>query len=374
MKQGKYDKAGSLREIRGGTALRDQILARLKSIVGSAETLDSTDPAHCALVDILEGGETGFVLRDHVVEEMARLRDEEIIPYLRYRYKYEVYPSHKVVDEYPPLVQIEPTSICNYRCVFCYQTDPRLSNKKNGHMGSMSIELFHDLIDQLQGNVEGITLASRGEPTVHKNLSKMLEYIGGKFLATKLNTNAFLLDDATSRSILDADIQTLVFSADAASEPLYSQLRVNGNLDRVVRNVERFYEIKEREYPKSRLITRVSGVRFNSEQNLNDMENFWKRFVDQVAFVDYNPWENVYDSSKKGIDVPCTDLWRRMFVWWDGRVAPCDVDYLTTLSEEKFPDSSISEIWNGEMYQRLRQKHLDSQRKNIEPCCRCVVV
>jgi len=325
MQQGKYDKAGSLREIRGGHVLRDQILWRLKSIQDSAKNLDSTDPAHLAFRDIFDAGESRFVLRQHVVEELARLRNEEIIPYLRYRYKYEVYPSHKVVDEYPPLVQIEPTSICNYRCVFCYQTDPRLSNKKNGHMGNMDINLFRNLIDQLHGNVEGVTLASRGEPTVHKDLSKMLEYMGGKFLASKLNTNAFLLNDSTSRSILDADIQTLVFSADAASEPLYSQLRVNGNLERVVRNVERFYEIKEREYPNSKLITRVSGVRYKSEQSLNDMEKFWKRFVDQVAFVDYNPWENVYDSSKKEVDEPCSDLWRRMFVWWDGRVAPCDV-------------------------------------------------
>jgi len=374
MQQGKYDKAGSLREIRGGHVLRDQILLRLKSIQDSAKNLDSTDPAHLAFRDIFDAGESRFVLRHHVVEELARLRNEEIIPYLRYRYKYEVYPSHKVVDEYPPLVQIEPTSICNYRCVFCYQTDPRLSNKKNGHMGNMDINLFRNLIDQLHGNVEGVTLASRGEPTVHKDLSKMLEYMGGKFLATKLNTNAFLLNDSTSRSILDADIQTLVFSADAASEPLYSQLRVNGNLERVVRNVERFYEIKEREYPNSKLITRVSGVRYKSEQSLNDMEKFWKRFVDQVAFVDYNPWENVYDSSKKEVDEPCSDLWRRMFVWWDGRVAPCDVDYLTTLSQEKFPDTSIPEIWNSEMYQRLRQKHLEHERKDIEPCRRCVVV
>ncbi|XDZ70407.1 radical SAM/SPASM domain-containing protein [Alphaproteobacteria bacterium LSUCC0744] len=374
MKQGKYDKAGSLLEMRAGKSLREEVVLRLKSIQGTAENLDSTDPARLAIRDIFGGEGSKFFLREHVVEELARLRDEELIPYLRYRYKYELYPQHKILDKYPPLVQIEPTSICNYRCVFCYQTDPRLSSKKNGHMGNMDINLFCNLIDQLQGNVEGITLASRGEPTVHKNLSKMLDYIGGKFVATKLNTNAFLLNEAISRSILDADIQTLVFSADAASEPLYSQLRVNGNLDRVVRNVERFYEIKEREYPKSRLITRVSGVRFKSEQSIDAMEKFWKRFVDQVAFVDYNPWENVYDASEKGINEPCSDLWRRMFVWWDGKVAPCDVDYLTTLGQGVFPNQSIPEIWNGEMYQRLRQKHLDDQRKHIEPCRRCVVV
>ena len=118
-------------------------------------------------------------------------------------------------------------------------------------------------------------------------------------------------------SILQTDLQTLVFSADAASEPLYSKMRVNGNLDKIVRNIEKFYEIKEKEYSSSKLITRVSGVRYSEDQNIEEMEKFWSRFVDQVAFVDYNPWENAYDSEKTLIETPCSDLWRRMFIWWD---------------------------------------------------------
>ena len=177
-----------------------------------------------------------------------------------------------------------------------------------------------------------------------------------------------------SHAILQADLQTLVFSADAAAEPLYSKLRVNGNLDRVVKNVERFQDIKEKHYSDSKLITRVSGVRFHGDQNMEEMEQFWNRYVDQVAFVDYNPWENVYDADKKGIDTPCSDLWRRLFVWWDGKVAPCDVDYLTTLCDETLLNSSIPEIWNGNTYNTLRQKHLEGERQKQEPCSRCVVV
>ena len=36
--------------------------------------------------------------------------------------------------------------------------------------------------------------------------------------------------------------------------------------------------------------------------------------INQVAFVDYNPWENVYNSNESQISKPCSDLWRRMFV------------------------------------------------------------
>jgi radical SAM protein with 4Fe4S-binding SPASM domain len=63
-----------------------------------------------------------------------------------------------------------------------------------------------------------------------------------------------------------------------------------------------------------------------------------------------------------------------MFVWWDGKVAPCDVDYLTKLSNESLLNNTITEIWNGEMYKTLREKHTSGSRACLEPCSRCVVV
>ena len=374
-----YDKANSILDLKGRGKKREQVLSNLEHLYEQEKTKGDT-LAQQILGELLgpikedELDYQRFFLRDHVIEELTRLSASQYLRYLKYRYAYEMYPIRRHTAEYPPLVQIEPASVCNYRCVFCYQTDERLSNRKHGHMGMMDLDRFKSIIDQIEGNVEGVTLASRGEPTVNKKLPEMLAYMSGKFLAAKINTNAYLLDEKMSHAILQADLQTLVFSADAAAEPLYSKLRVNGNLDRVVKNVKRFHDIKEKHYSDSKLITRVSGVRFHSDQNIEEMVQFWNRYVDQVAFVDYNPWENVYDSDKKGIDTPCSDLWRRLFVWWDGKVAPCDVDYLTTLCDETLLNSSISEIWNGNTYNTLRQKHLEGERQKQEPCSRCVVV
>lgn len=375
-----YDKSNSILELRGLVEKRQSIIDVINSQKSSS--IVKNDPLlKQAISDLLSFGKDSdihdkkvFYLRDHVVEEMSRFDVSQYLRYLRYRYSYEIYPAIKKTTNYPPLVQIEPASICNYRCVFCYQTDARLSDKKNGHMGVMSLELFKDIIDQLEGNVEGVTLASRGEPTVNKRLGEFLQYMSGKFLATKINTNAYLLNEKIIHSILEADLQTLVFSADAASEPLYSKLRVNGDLERVLKNIDKFHQIKENQYPNSQLITRVSGVRYNDQQNIKDMEGFWQEYVDQVAFVDYNPWENVYDADKNDIVTPCSDLWRRMFIWWDGKVAPCDVDYLTRLSNETVINNKISEIWNGKMYTNLRNVHLKGARYFKDPCSRCVVV
>ena len=84
---------------------------------------------------------------------------------------YFMFDSNKIISEYPPLVQIEPTSISNYRSIFCIQIDPRLTKKKNSHMGIMDIALFKTLVDELEGKVEAISLASRGETTINKSRS-----------------------------------------------------------------------------------------------------------------------------------------------------------------------------------------------------------
>ncbi|MBI4567958.1 MAG: radical SAM protein [Planctomycetes bacterium] len=315
-----------------------------------------------------------FTLQANVVEEIGRLTDAEIPRYLHYRYRYEVYPDRRLLDDYPPCLQIEPTSSCNFRCVFCYQTDKPFTARKNGHMGVMPLDLFKRVVDQAQGHVEAVTLASRGEPTLCPHLDKMLAYAAGKFLGLKVNTNASLLTEALCHALLAADVNTLVFSADAADETAYRKLRVGGDLRKVLENVKRFHDIRRRDYPASRLITRVSGVKVPGAGELNDMERFWGDYVDQVAFVNYNPWENAYEAPPTAIAAPCSDLWRRMFIWWDGRANPCDVDFKSTLSVGDAARQDLSALWRSGPYETLRRDHLEARRGSRHPCARCSVV
>ena len=97
---------------------------------------------------------------------------------------------NKKLDDYPPYLQIEPSSICNFRCVFCYQTDEGFSEKKSDHMGTMSLEMYKQ-IDQSAGNIEFLSLASRGEPLVCKDF-KRYRVQRREVLNLKVNTNASL--------------------------------------------------------------------------------------------------------------------------------------------------------------------------------------
>ncbi len=316
-----------------------------------------------------------FKLKENTIAELNTFKsDKEVINYLINRYKYEVYPIIKKIDEYPPLIQIEPSSICNFRCIFCFETDKTFTDKKSGHMGTMKLDLFKKIIDEIEGKVQFVTLASRGEPLVSKEINEMIKYTSGKFLNLKINTNASLLNEEKIHTILSSNVKTMVFSADAADSDLYKKLRVNGSLEKTIKNIKLFREIQKKHYSSNKIITRVSGVKFSKEQNFDSMMKLWGDIVDQVAFVDYNPWENSYEKPPNGLITPCSDLWRRMFVWWDGKINPCDVDYKSKLNIGNIEKNSIKELWNSKYYQELRSNHLESKRQNISPCNACTVV
>ncbi len=314
-----------------------------------------------------------FTLKDNTFAELERLNENQYLEYIFHRYRYEVFPISKELDHFPPCLQIEPSSVCNFRCVFCFETDKTFTNKKNGFMGTMNLDDFKKIIDQAYKNVQFVTLASRGEPTVAKKISEMLNYTSGKFLNLKLNTNASLLNEKMCHAILSDTVGTLVISADAAEKEEYSKIRVNGNLDKIVKNLEMFNSIKEKHYKNSKIITRVSGVNFSKSQKFEKMLSFWNSYVDQIVFVKYNPWENTYLAPETNIDDPCSDLWRRMFIWWDNKTNPCDVDYKSILKVGNF-EGNLTEVWQSVNYNKLREQHLIGQRKNIKPCKSCSVV
>jgi len=358
-----------------------QVLKRIERLRESGDwtQLSSSKRAivERAFADLLDEGthrSSRFSISPNVAAEIHSLEDAALASYLVHRYRYEIFPQTQEIDDFPPYLQIEPSSICNYRCIFCFETDKFFTRKSNGFMGHMSLATFQRVIDQAVGNVEFISLASRGEPLICPEIEGMLAYTRDKFLNLKLNTNASLLDESKAHAILQSGVKTLVFSADAADEPLYSQLRVGGNLDKVLANIERFQKIRLTQYSDSRIITRVSGVKVSAAQNINAMQQRWGSLVDQVAFVNYNPWENVYECLPTEVGTPCSDLWRRMCVWWDGKANPCDVDYRSTLSVGSLDDGDLSRIWRSESYERLRNKHRNSKRRELMPCNRCSVV
>ena len=119
--------------------------------------------------------------------------EENWAKYLIFRYKMKYFPRKQLVYNFPIYLLIEPVSACNLRCIMCFQIDESFTSNNN-FMGNMEIDLFKKIIDEaVEGGTKAITLASRGEPTLHPKLGEMLEYCSGKFFELKINTNGIIL-------------------------------------------------------------------------------------------------------------------------------------------------------------------------------------
>tara|TARA_B100001540_G_C15802461_1_gene640537 strand:+ start:383 stop:1480 length:1098 start_codon:yes stop_codon:yes gene_type:complete len=293
--------------------------------------------------------------------------------YLIFRHKFENFPKEKTVVDFPFYVLIEPVSACNLRCIMCFQIDKTFSNDRN-FMGSMDISLFKKIIDECKsGGTKAITLASRGEPTLHPNLGEMLEYCKDKFLELKLNTNATKLTEKLCHQILKSGVTDLVFSVDSYAKEEYESIRIKGVFEEVLNNIKRFQKIRE-EYPNSKIATRVSGVKVESRQDPKKFKEFWENYVDHVVMVEMeNRWDTYHNPKEIMGAGPCNYLWERMYVWYDGICNPCDADYKSELSVGSVKNSTIKEIWNSKKYQKLRELHTSNKRDNCFPCDRCPI-
>ena len=155
-----YSKHNSFSELKSAGCDASTAIIRIQKILGSSQKTIPQD-----LMNFLTKictAEAKF--SQHVLAEIKNIQDNDLVRYLSYRYRYENYPVEHLIDDYPPTLQVEPTSVCNFRCVFCYQTDSTFALQSSGHMGFMDINLFKKVIDEAQGNIESVTLASRGEP------------------------------------------------------------------------------------------------------------------------------------------------------------------------------------------------------------------
>jgi pyruvate-formate lyase-activating enzyme len=296
------------------------------------------------------------------------------LKYIAFRYKFKRFPVDKVVTDFPLYVLIEPVSVCNLRCPFCFQMDKEFTRKP--YAGVMEMDLFKRVVDECEQNgAQAVTLASRGEPTLHPKLPEMLEYLKGKFFEIKLNTNGTRLTDSLCHDIFKNEVNDVVLSIDSDKKELFEMLRKNAIFEEVLENVRNLKRIRDEYYPDSITAIRISGVKFTPEQDNESFMKFWNDLADEITIsASEERWDTYNNKTKPQLTEPCALLWERFYVWYDGTCNPCDVDYMSKLSPGILTETeSIKSIWNSESYKSLRSTHLKKLRSKYNPCDRCGV-
>ena len=308
-----------------------------------------------------------------IVKNQKNIR--KIIKYIIFRYKFYIAGKNKVNLGYPPYLLIEPVSTCNLRCPFCFQTDKSFTKKP--FMGVIDFDFFKKIVDQADEIGTGaVTLASRGEPTMHKKYAQMLEYLNKKnnIFEIKTNTNGTYLNEEICHAIFKNNVTQVVVSGDHYIKEDYERLRLGSNFEKVVKNVDMLFNIRKEHYPDSLTEIRISGI--DNERNLDrkKFKEFWIKRSDHVtASFPLERWKTYENNVLPDIKDPCENLWDRMYVWFDGKVNPCDADYKSYLSYGNAKEYSLKELWNNKINSNIRNNHLNNKRNELNPCDRCGV-
>lgn len=231
---------------------------------------------------------------------------ERVFNYINFRYLFYLSGHNKINIGYPPYLLIEPVSSCNLRCPFCFQTDKSFTRKP--YMGIIEFDLFKKVVDEADViGVGAITLASRGEPTLHKKFKEMLKYVGNKknIFEVKLNTNATNLTEDIAHEIFKNKISQVVISGDHYEKETFEKLRKNSNFEKIVENVDRLFSIKK-QYPDSFTEIRISGINMYKNLDKKKFYDFWIKRSDHVTVGDaLERWDTYNNSVHDDLVDPC---------------------------------------------------------------------
>ncbi len=271
----------------------------------------------------------------------------------------------------PPLrMGVELTNNCNLECIMC----PRGGMSRK--IGNMDIAAFKRVIDQGKQGLEMVSLQDAGESTLNPGLAEMIRYCKKNGVRTLLSTNATLLRGKLAEDLVSSGLDYIIFALDGATKETYEKIRIGADYDAVVSNIKNF--ITEKKRRNVRLFCTLQCIYMDdTEKEIRQFVRMWNiPGVDAVRIrqithgVDTgDPKQNKY--SNIDYKLPCYWLWSDPYVKWDGTVVPCCQDVNADYVLGNIIDKPMSEIWNCQKMQDLRNMHLKGGIGLVPLCKNC---
>ncbi len=260
---------------------------------------------------------------------------------------------------FPVDVIVEPISRCNLACPMCPQPDLKRAR------GEMSLQVYKRIVDEMaiESPSSRLWLALMGETLLMGDrLIRFIRYAKGQGLQqVNLNTNACLLDQKMAWKLIESGVDEIIVGLDAHTAPTYRRIRVNGDFEQTVKNVEYLLAVK-REHGLHKPIVIAQFIEM--DENAGEADDFKSYWLERGAVVKIRPrlgWgtgvaaENLKARALER-DFPCPWLNRTVSIHWSGKFAQCDADFEGRYSPGGIPEQSIREVWTGELAGR-RARH-----------------
>ena len=182
----------------------------------------------------------------------------------------------------PPILQIEPSNICNLRCLTC-ATGAGLVTRP---AALMPFDMYQRVIDQVKDYVYLLVFWSWGEPFINKDAFRMIRYAKEKGLLVHTSTNGHYFNTKEeAKKIIDSGLDSLIVAVDGLDQPTYEKYRKGGNLQTVINSIENL--VAERAFLGVRhpLVTLRFIVMKHNEHQVDRVKEFAKDLgVDRLTF------------------------------------------------------------------------------------------
>lgn len=287
----------------------------------------------------------------------------------------------------PPIIQVEPTNICNLKCPLCPTGSFSLKRAK----GFMSFRTFQRILDELGDILVAVYLFCFGEPFMNSELLLMIKACTDRNIVTLTSSNGHYIqthDDALK--VIDSGLTTLLIAVDGSTQEIYQAYRKGGDIEKVKRciaNVENAKASRGSVFPYTVIRSVVT------RQNKNDLPTLAKLaaelgvnmfsykslgcLINVGEFREYEP----YDSEVRRFEyagstriargrITCPFVFRQPIVFWDGTVVGCEYDHDMEMTLGRIGDKNFTEIWNSQNALQLRHSIIKGSQRPLF-CCQC---
>ncbi|MBW7961132.1 SPASM domain-containing protein [Bradyrhizobium sp. BR 10261] len=289
--------------------------------------------------------------------------------YAEYRRAWSENPTSETVTDYPLLVDIELSSICNLKCPMCYTITQAF--KEHVNVKRMDWALIQKIIDEIGGKVPAIRLSLRGEATLNKNFAECIRYAKAKGIKeVSTLTHGFKLTVPYFAEIAAAGIDWITISIDGVGET-YERIRSPIGFEELLQKIRDIKRYKD-EHGLDRPVIKVQGIWPAIKEN---PQLYYETFAPLVDLVAFNPLID-YLGRDDETDIyyvdgfTCPQQYQRLVIGADGLVMKCSNDEENREVIGDVKTQSVHEIWHGPQMQAVR----DMQRRRNgfmeSPVCR----
>lgn len=310
---------------------------------------------------------------------------------IRFYHNAREYRGRRWAPAYPPIrLWIEPTNICNLRCIMC-----PTGRGKASAPGRMDLGLYAKVIDEAATFAIDINLIGRGEAFLHPDIAEMVRYAHERGLNVRIESNATMLTPEKSEAVIRAGLDFISFSMDGYTKEVYESIRRGANFEATIENIRAFLAAKKRlrsrkPYASIQFIQTIPFVNGATAGAEREFKRIFRGLpLDTYRYVTPHRYVGEIEESITGSRygymkrtklgkglvklnyTPCPYPWFSMHVLWNGTVSPCCMDFYARYVVGNAGSSSLRELWNGAPLRVLREALALGRYREIPLCAHC---